>query len=956
LFVVVYSMLKGVTVQGTGSTREFAVQFSIHFTATACFSLAMAQPTPEATHLTRNPPTAAVNPDLAQVAGDRRGTRRPTLISDAYSIYVSPNGDDQRTGRHPTRNGHGNDGPLHTIGAAQAKARIVIASMASGQVPPRAVHVLLEPGTYRLSVPLTFDERDSGKPGYPVGYAAVIPGTVLISGGIALRAADVKDSKVVFQLPSATKVDWRAAQQLFVDGRRETLARQPNVGRYWFVQQTEQMAGDSSKVASLFATSGDALAWVTALSEEDRRTAVVNLYQAWTTGRHRLMVAPEPGHIAIAPAPRWPFLRFGRSQRFFVENVAAALDASGEWFGRADTLTYVPHPHQRGRIINAVLPVLDKLIIIGGSSATGAMVENLELRGLNFEHTRYLTPVSGYTDNQAASAIGAAIEIDRARGIVIDDCQLRHVGMYGIWLRDQVRNTTVSNNILTDLGAGGIRVGMTNQGPDDQTQSGSNTLSGNVITNTGRILPGAVGIWLGQTWDNRVERNLIANTSYTGISVGWQWGYGGATSGRNSIESNVLLNIGQGEMSDMGGIYLLGESPGTVIRGNLIREVRAYAEYGPDGRKGGWGIYEDEGTSDTVVEDNVVVGTDSGGYHLHYGRRNSVRGNVFAGGDQAEVRVTKTDPTETSLSLAGNVLIPGTTEPFYSSATAPHVRFERNVVAATAGLSRAPVDITKCGKGCDARPLRLVAGPFAKSVDVEGAAGPMPDAWRRALVNAGPSISALYTVKVVGGSMRSAQVAPTESIHIDIAGTAIGARPSGLNYRPKNDALAIYVVEDQTAPAGNRCLRFDDSSRFSQRFEPFAFATLGRTEGRWESRFSLWIDERAEIIHEWRDDTRPYKAGPSMVVTANGVVVDKNVIALVRPRTWTTFTVSAPLRPDAGKWSLEIQERSGPVRRVEGLPLRSAEWNELRWVGFVSNATSDSTACFGEMVVDGPAR
>src|SRR5262249_54928008 len=130
------------------------------------------------------------------------------------------------------------------------------------------------------------------------------------------------------------------------------------------------------------------------------------------------------------------------------------------------------------------------------------------------------------------------------------------------------------------------------------------------------VMPGAAAIWVGQTWGNTVTRNLVANTTYTGISVGWQWGYGPATSGDNQVTDNLLFNIGQGVLSDLGGIYTVGISPGTVVSGNVVREVRGYTAYG----SGAWGLYNDYGSSQITLDANVVVGTDSGGYLLRQGR------------------------------------------------------------------------------------------------------------------------------------------------------------------------------------------------------------------------------------------------------------------------------------------------------------------------------------------------
>jgi hypothetical protein len=84
----------------------------------------------------------------------------------------------------------------------------------------------------------------------------------------------------------------------------------------------------------------------------------------------------------------------------------------------------------------------------------------------------------------------------------------------------------------------------------------------------------------------------------------------------------------------MGGIYTLGVQPGSVVRGNLVHDVKA-AGYG------GWAIYPDEGSSHVEIEDNVAFDTSGHVFHQHYGNDNRVRNNVFAFGGEGVLALSR---------------------------------------------------------------------------------------------------------------------------------------------------------------------------------------------------------------------------------------------------------------------------------------------------------------------------
>jgi hypothetical protein len=128
--------------------------------------------------------------------------------------------------------------------------------------------------------------------------------------------------------------------------------------------------------------------------------------------------------------------------------------------------------------------------------------------------------------------------------------------------------------------AGGFKVNGGTFADSPFLRTAKNEFKDNEIGYFGQKYPSAVGILLQQTEANHVAHNLIHNGFYTGISVGWVWSYKRSISRDNVIEFNHIHHIGQGLLSDMGGIYTLGVSPGTVLRNNLIHDVDANRIFG----------------------------------------------------------------------------------------------------------------------------------------------------------------------------------------------------------------------------------------------------------------------------------------------------------------------------------------------------------------------------------------
>ncbi len=77
-----------------------------------------------------------------------------------------------------------------------------------------------------------------------------------------------------------------------------------------------------------------------------------------------------------------------------------------------------------------------------------------------------------------------------------------------------------------------------------------------------------------------------------------------------------VYNTGQHILCDQGGIYTIGIQPGTVIYGNVVKNVFSYTV-------AMWDIYLDGGTSDIVVSNNVVYNTGQAAIFQHLGANNT---------------------------------------------------------------------------------------------------------------------------------------------------------------------------------------------------------------------------------------------------------------------------------------------------------------------------------------------
>ena len=570
-----------------------------------------------------------VQPALSGIA-----SAEPDVSGVTAQFFVSPDGSDSGDGSF--------ESPFKTIGAARDAVRRLNGDMSEDIV------VYLRGGDYRITEPVVFDTRDSGTNGHKIIYTAYKDEVPVINGAQKVSGWTKYNDKLwSAPLDRDTKL-----RNFYVNDRRANMGSvrvnaKGGYGEYSVRAGQADWAWDSGKKSDGVSYNASDIPRITSNFDD---LEIIN-GTTWNENivctrdvkyeNGSLVLLMQQPYGAIAQTPGWG-AGFSTGGTHTIYNSLSFVDDPGEFYfdKTAGKVYYYPRQGEDMSSADAEAPIADQLIVIKGNS-TSDRVTGISFEGITFANTDYqLTDVAGshgkttcqaaqtytaFADSnwhkykyEMADTLPAAINVTNSDSIEFIGNVVKHTGADGISMTNDVINSTVTGNFITDITSSGITVGhpqhiyigdasWDNHEKFPKGIEGickNDLISQNMLYDISVVhgFGGCAAITTYYADSVKILSNTIEKTAYNGIHLGWGWcNFKDSTTCRdNMICYNRVINS-LNRLHDSGGIYTIGQMPGTVINENYIQGIPAAAPYQPT-----YGLHNDEGTAYIQENDNVL--------------------------------------------------------------------------------------------------------------------------------------------------------------------------------------------------------------------------------------------------------------------------------------------------------------------------------------------------------------
>ena len=353
--------------------------------------------------------------------------------------------------------------------------------------------------------------------------------------------------------------------------------------------------------------------------------AMVIVYHSWTESHHYIdrLISANNTILFTNPSdkPIGTYVVQGQ-RRFHIENLCEALVPNSFCFiNETKTVYLMTNGSYDPNKVEIITSVNDTVVSVA-SHDINTPIEDVTIDNVAIQHGAWNLDRAEQADAAYAAYLSsAALLIDNATSITISNVEISHTGSYGLRIREGTSKIIFTNSLVTDTGAGGVWIG--DRSRQIPVIANTSKILSNEISYGGNVFPSGVGILVLRADHVVIADNVVHHQRYDGISVGAQLGYTQAWTTNILVQGNYVYNIGLHILCDLGGIIAFGVQPGTIIHGNVVKNIFSYAEYM-------WGIYLDEGASNMVISNNIVYNTGWGALFQHYGANNTIINNVFA--------------------------------------------------------------------------------------------------------------------------------------------------------------------------------------------------------------------------------------------------------------------------------------------------------------------------------------
>ncbi|MBJ6360127.1 S-layer homology domain-containing protein [Paenibacillus sp. GCM10012307] len=576
-------------------------------------------------------------------------------------LFISPSGNDDNNGTK--------DQPFRTIEKAQQAVRSMNQNMTGDII------VYLRDGTFPVSQKITFKSEDSGTNDYRIVYKAYSGEKPVLSGAKKITGWTKQENDS--GIWSAPVPDVSDTRQFYLNGKKGVIARgdvikaegwnrtdDPDMERHKLEEIFNSYQGTFSVYSQYITT-----AKYRNMANWRNKSQIEFVYDvAWS---HSIVplddITVDPNGNGVIITMRNPVFRDVQikdgaqvEDPNYIQNAYELLDEPGEWyFDRTSrVIYYMPRVGEDMTTAEAIVPTVEQLIVMEGTLDNP--VHHITFENLTFEHTTPLRVSSeGYAEIQANILKDPAIDLHHTSYLKMPSGITLHAANHILFERNNFQffgsgvididkgssDNIIRGSIFREIAGSGVQIGgfqLEDAHPnDDRKIVKDNLVTNNFFNKIGTDFKGSVAIFAGYTDGTTITHNEIYDTSYSGISVGWGWGYfdeNGRTdreakdlprfdkptiAKRNIIKNNYIHKVMQ-QLHDGAAIYTLSMMEGSSIEGNLIHSVP------------GWpgGLYLDEGTGGFVVRNNIIYDVSSP-YHYNdigmQGRQatNSIQTNYF---------------------------------------------------------------------------------------------------------------------------------------------------------------------------------------------------------------------------------------------------------------------------------------------------------------------------------------